>query len=43
MTIPAPQLDQFTTPTGWVGPNELLLCSAMRPASFAEMDHPTSA
>ena len=27
------QLTVFTTPTGWVGPNELLLCSAAAPAS----------
>jgi hypothetical protein len=39
----AAQLDQFTTPTGWLGPNELLLCSATRPASLAEMDPPTRA
>lgn len=26
------QLEIFTTPTGWVGPNELLLCSAKRAA-----------
>lgn len=26
------QLEIFTTPTGWVGPNELLLCSARRDA-----------
>lgn len=25
------QLDVFTTPTGWVGPNELLLCAATSP------------
>jgi len=29
----AVQLERFTTPTGWVGPNELFLCSATRPAS----------
>jgi SAM-dependent methyltransferase len=39
----AAQLDQFTTPTDWVGPNELLLCAATRPLSLAEMDHPASA
>ena len=39
----AAQLNRFTTPTGWVGPNELLLCSATRPASLAETDHPASA
>jgi SAM-dependent methyltransferase len=39
----AAQLDQFTTPTGWVGPNELLLCAATRPVSRAEFDHPASA
>ena len=27
----AQQLDRFTTADAWVGPNELLLCSAMRP------------
>ena len=27
----AGQLDVFTTPTGWVGPNELLLCAAASP------------
>ena len=27
------QLDQFTTPTGWQGPNELLLCCATRPVA----------
>lgn len=27
----AKQLHAFTTPTGWVGPNELLLCSAVSP------------
>ena len=25
------QLDAFTAPAGWVGPNELLLCSAVAP------------
>jgi len=39
----AAQLDQFTTSTGWVGPNELLLCAATRPVSLAEMDHPANA
>ena len=39
----AAQLERFTTPTSWVGPNELLLCSATRPTSLAEMDHPASA
>jgi ubiquinone/menaquinone biosynthesis C-methylase UbiE len=27
------QLDRFTTDEGWVGPNELLLCSATRPVA----------
>jgi ubiquinone/menaquinone biosynthesis C-methylase UbiE len=27
----AAQLDRFSTPDGWVGPNELLLCSAVKP------------
>ena len=27
----ADQLDQFNTPAGWCGPNELLLCTAQRP------------
>jgi len=39
----AAQLDRFTTPTGWVGPNELLLCSATRPVSLNETDHAASA
>lgn len=39
----AAQLEQFTTPTGWVGPNGLLLCAAARPVSFAEIDRPASA
>ncbi len=39
----AAQLDQFTTPSAWVGPNELLLFAAARPASLAEMDYPASA
>ena len=26
------QLDAFNTPAGWQGPNELLLCTALRPA-----------
>ena len=34
----AAQLDRFTTSNGWVGPNELLLCSAMRPASVTETE-----
>lgn len=34
----AAQLDTFTTSTGWVGPNELLLCAATRPAAHGEMD-----
>ena len=29
----ARQLDQFMTPTGWQGPNELLLCYAKRPTA----------
>jgi len=28
----AEQLEVFATPSGWVGPNELLLCSASVPA-----------
>ncbi len=28
------QLNQFTTPDGWVGPNELLLCSAIASTGF---------
>jgi len=39
----AAQLDQFNTSTGWVGPNELLLCAATRPAPLAELDHPANA
>jgi len=31
----ARQLDQFTHADGWTGPNELLLCSATRPADDA--------
>jgi len=38
----AAQLDCFTTPTGWVGPNELLLCSATRPDSLNETNHAAS-
>ncbi len=38
----AAQLDKFSTSTGWVGPNELLLCAATRPASPAAMDHPAA-
>lgn len=30
----AAKLEVFTTPTGWVGPNELLLCSAKSGATF---------
>jgi len=39
----AAQLDRFTTPTGWVGPNELLLCSATRPVALNETDRAASA
>ena len=38
----AAQLDCFTTPTGWVGPNELLLCSATRLDSLNETNHAAS-
>lgn len=34
----ADQLDQFNAPSGWRGPNELLLCTAQRPARPAATD-----
>jgi hypothetical protein len=36
------QLQRFTSPSGWVGPNELLLCSATRPPtdSITPKDRP---
>jgi len=31
------QLHAFDTPQGWEGPNELLLCSAVKPAAGARL------
>ena len=35
----AQQLERFATPQGWEGPNELLLCSATRPAQALSQCH----
>jgi ubiquinone/menaquinone biosynthesis C-methylase UbiE len=37
----AEQLNVFSTPTGWVGPNELLLCAASNPLSSTTAGRPS--